>query len=110
VALTAVCTIAKEMPMNRFVVSVVLVMLCVGLRSVPHAVASREAPESVQPRMIATILALTPQGMATIRDADGTLHAVVKGTTWHVGDTVVCEHRDSMGLPPWQMLDCRKIS
>jgi len=96
--------------MNRPLVYPTLLTLFLGLNHVPLTMAAGGPHESAQPRVVATVIALGPRGMATIRAADGTLYTLLKGTTWHVGDTVECEHRDSAGEPPWHALDCRKIS
>src|SRR5262249_36818548 len=64
---------------------------------------------SVWPRVVATVIALAPQGMATIRTADGTMYDVIKGTRWRVGDTVECEQHPRVRMP-WQAFDCWKIS
>jgi hypothetical protein len=47
---------------------------------------------SVYPRGVATVIALAPRGLATIRTSDGTTSEVVTGSTWRVGDTVTCEN------------------
>ena len=96
--------------MNRPLVYPTLLTFFLGLNHVPLAMAARGTHESAKPRVVATVIVLEPRGMATIRAADGTIYTLIKGTTWHVGDTVECEQHDSMGVPPWQALDCRKIS
>jgi len=85
--------------MNRPLVYPTLLTLFLGLNHVPLAMAACGTHESAKPRVV-----------ATIRAADGTIYTLIKGTTWHVGDTVECEQHDSTGAPPWQALDCRKIS
>jgi hypothetical protein len=64
---------------------------------------------SVYPRGVATIIALAPRGLATIRTSDGATYEVVTDTTWRVGATVTCEHTAS-GRTAWQALDCRQTS
>lgn len=96
--------------MYRRFVYAALLTLCLGLSLASHTMALRGSPESSQPRVVATIIALEPRGMATIRTADGVTYSVVKGTAWHVGDTVECQPLDTMGVPKWLSLDCRKVS
>jgi hypothetical protein len=86
-----------------------LLALVVGLSRVPHALATSGSGSnaSVSPRVGATVIALTPRGLATIRTPEGTTYEVIKGTTWRVGDTVTCEHVARTRVP-WETLDCRK--
>ena len=86
-----------------------LLVFVVGLSRVPHALATAGSGSnaSVSPRVGATVIALTPRGLATIRTTEGATYEVVKGTTWRVGDTVACEHVARTRVP-WETLDCRK--
>jgi hypothetical protein len=78
---------------------------------VSHALAhsSGAGDYSVFPRVVATVIALAPRGMVTIRTVDGATYEVVKGTTWRVGDRVECEHGTRTRVP-WEALDCHKTS
>jgi hypothetical protein len=60
-------------------------------------------------RVVATVIAPAPWGLATIRISNGTTSEVVTGTTWRVGATVTCEHT-ARGQTAWQALDCRQTS
>ena len=97
--------------MRRFSVSLTLVGLVVGLSLVPHALARMDSggTYSVYPRVDATVMALEPQGLATIRTTNGTTYAVVQRPRWRVGDRVACEHV-AYARVPWEKLDCRKVS
>lgn len=88
-----------------------LLVLVIGLSSVSHAVAGRNAGGvySVYPRVVATVIAVEPRGLAAIRTREGATYEVLKGTTWRVGDTVECEHVVRTRVP-WETLDCWKIS
>jgi len=94
-----------------WLVSTALLALIVGLSFVPHVLASASSGSnySVLPRVVATVIALEPRGLATIRTMDGATYEVLTGTSWRVGDTVECEHA-ARWHAPWQALDCRKIS
>ena len=61
------------------------------------------------PRVDATVIALEPQGLATIRTTKGTTYEVVQRPPWQVGDRVTCEHV-AYARVPWERLDCRKVS
>ena len=56
----------------------------------PLATAGRTAggTYSVFPRVVATVMALEPRGLAAIRTREGATYEVLKGTTWRIGDTV----------------------
>jgi hypothetical protein len=86
-----------------------LLALVVGLSHVPRATAGRNAGGnySVYPRVVATVIALEPQGLAAIRTSEGATYEVLKGYTWRVGDTVECEY---VARGRGQALDCRKTS
>jgi len=88
-----------------------LLALVVGLSHVPRATAGRNAGGnySVFPRVIATVLAVAPRGLAVIQTREGATYEVLKGTTWQVGDTVECEYA-TRWRARWQALDCRKTS
>jgi len=97
--------------MRRFSVSLTLVGLVAGLSLVPHALARMDSggTYSVYPRVDATVMALEPQGLATIRTTNGTTYEVVQRPRWRVGDRVACEHV-AYARVPWDKLDCRKVS
>jgi hypothetical protein len=108
----AVCTPNKERIMRRpLFVSTALLALVVGLSLVPSTLANSGSGGnySVFPRVVATVIALAPQGLATIRTMDGATYEVVKCTTWRVGDMVTCEYT-ARWRTSWQALDCRKTS
>jgi len=89
-------------------------VLGVGLNHVPRATAGRTAGGnySVFPRVVATVIAVEPRGLAAIQTSEGATYEVLKGTTWRVGDTVEtveCEHV-ARTRAPWETLDCRKTS
>jgi len=92
-------------------VSMALLALAVGLSRVPPALARRSSggQYSVWPRMVATVMRLEPRGLAAIQTREGLTYEVLTGTTWRVGDTVVCEHVAYTRVP-WEALDCRKTS
>ena len=97
--------------MRSFSVSLALVGLVVGVSLVPHALARTNSGGiySVYPRVDATVIALEPQGLATIRTTKGTTYEVVQRPPWQVGDRVTCEHV-AYARVPWERLDCRKVS
>ena len=107
----AVCMDNKEMIMGRRSVSTALLVLVLGLSLVPRAMARTggSGSSSPWPRVVATVIALDPRGLATIRTVDGATYEVLKGTTWRVGDTVECEHVARTRVP-WEALDCHKTS
>ncbi len=92
-------------------VSIALLALVVGRGIVPRAMAGRDAGgvHSVYPRVMATVSAVEPRGLAAIRTQEGATCEVLKGTTGRVGDTVACEHVARTRVP-WETLDCRKTS
>ena len=75
---------------HPFAVGTLLLALVVGLSPVPLATAGRTAggTYSVFPRVVATVMALEPRGLAAIRTREGATYEVLTGTTWRVGDTV----------------------
>ena len=97
--------------MRRLSVFTTLLALVAGLRLVPHALARVDSggTYSVYPRVDATVIALEPQGLATIRTTKGTTYEVVQRPPWQVGDRVTCEHV-AYARVPWERLDCRKVS
>jgi len=109
------CTLHKERSMRRpLSVFTMLLVLGVGLNHVPRATAGRTAGGnySVFPRVVATVIAVEPRGLAAIQTSEGATYEVLKGTTWRVGDTVEtveCEHV-ARTRAPWETLDCRKTS
>ena len=95
--------------MSRFSVAIVVLALVVGGSGMTRVWAHSDGGDySVWPRVVATVIALAPQGMATIRTADGTMYDVIQGTRWRVGDTVECEQHPRVRMP-WQAFDCWKI-
>ena len=103
----------KESMMRRFSVSTMLLALGVGLSLIPHARADMPAggTYSVSPRVSATVLALEPQGLATIRTTTGATSEVVQHPSWQVGDQVACKRVASAHVQvPWERLDCQKVS
>ncbi len=108
----AVCTLHKERIMRRpLSVFTILLALVVGLSHVPLATAGRNAGGnySVYPRVVATVIAVEPRGLAAIRTREGATYEVLKGTTWRVGDTVECEYAARWRMR-WPALACRKTS
>ena len=66
---------------------------------------------AVSPRVSATVLALEPQGLATIRTTTGATSEVVQHPSWQVGDQVACKRVASAHVQvPWERLDCQKVS
>jgi hypothetical protein len=90
-------------------VSTALLALIVGLSFVSYALAlsGSGGTYSVLPRVVATVIALEPRGLATIRTMDGATYEVLTGTTWRVGDTVACEHVARWRVR-WHALNCRR--
>jgi len=84
-----------------------LLTLGLSLSLASLALASRDHPESVLPRVVATVLALDPRGLATIQTVDGARYEVLTGTGWRVGDTVTCEHIARTHVK-WETLNCRQ--
>jgi hypothetical protein len=98
--------------MRRFFsVCTMWLVLVVSLSHMPLATAGRNAGGgySVYPRVVATVIALEPRGLATNRTTEGATYEVLTGTTWRVGATVECEHVARPRVP-WETLDCRKTS
>jgi hypothetical protein len=87
-----------------------LLTLCVSLSVVSLALARHDRDQSTLPRMVATVTALDPRGLATLRAADGALYQVITGTGWRVGDTIACERYDRRTLFDEVQFDCRKVS
>jgi len=100
--------------MSRLWIGTLVLAVLMGCSLVPPAYASRDSAGgySVFPREIAEVVALAPRGLATIRTRNGALYQVGRGLTWRVGDTVECEHaaRSGPSIPPWETLNCHKIS
>ena len=99
--------------MRRFSVYTTLLALGVGLSLIPHARADMPSggTYSVSPRVSATVLALEPQGLATIRTTTGATYEVVQHPSWQVGDQVECKRVASAHVQvPWERLDCQKVS
>ncbi len=91
--------------------STALLALVVGLSLMPHALANSGSGGNyaVLPRVVATVIALAPRGLATLRTIEGATYEVVKGTTWRIGDTVAGEYT-TRGRASWHARDCRKTS
>jgi hypothetical protein len=87
-----------------------LVVSSLGGWFVSSAMAGGESHQPVLPRLVATVIALDPRGLATIRTGDGAVRAVVHGGGWRVGDLVTCEQYEGRSLAAWWTLDCRKAS
>jgi len=84
----------------------VLVGLSVG--AIPGSADANSTPtRSVRPRVVATVTALEPRGLARIQTVEGAIYEVLAGPHWRVGDPVTCEHTDRTRVP-WLKLDCRK--
>ena len=84
----------------------VLVGLSVG--TLPCSADANSIPtRSVRPRVVATVTALEPRGLARIQTVEGATYEVFAGPNWRVGDPVTCEHNERTRVP-WQTLDCRK--
>src|SRR5262249_57741318 len=86
-------TPSKEKIMGRSAVYIALLILIVGVSLCSFAMARSSGGDySTLPRVVATVIAVEPRGMATIRTSDGITYNVIKGTMWRGGDTVECEH------------------
>ena len=99
--------------MRRLYVYTTLLAFGVGLSLVPRALARMGGggTYSVFPRVSATVMALEPQGLATIRTTTGATYEVVQRTSWQVGDRLECERVAYTRVHvPWERLDCRKVS
>jgi len=68
--------------------------LVVELSPVPRTLARTDpgGSYSVCPRVVATVTALEPQGLVTIRTITGATYEVVQRTPWRVGDWVEYKH------------------
>ena len=97
--------------MRRLYVYTMLLAFGVGLSLVPRAFARMDSGGmySVYPRVVATVMALEPQGLATVRTTNGTTYEVVQRPMWRVGDQVECEHTAYTRVP-WERLTCHKVS
>ena len=96
--------------MARLAVSTMLLALGLGLSLVSRAPARIIHDDSPLPRLVATVIALAPRGLATLRSVDGALYEVLTGTGWRVGDTVACEQYHVRTPHTQLQLDCRKVS
>jgi hypothetical protein len=99
----------KEHTMHRSWVPIALITLLLGLGLASQtAVANNRTPSRpAKPRVVATVMALDPRGLATLQTVDGARYEVVTGTGWRVGDTVECEQNERTRVK-WEALDCRK--
>ena len=85
-------------------------MLLMGLTvaALAFSVGASEKPSrSVHPRLVATVTALKPRGLAIIQTVDGAIYEVFASPNWRVGDPVTCEYNERTRVP-WQTLDCQK--
>jgi len=96
--------------MNRPSIYTGLVALGLSLSLSSWAQARMTYDDSPLPRLVATVITLSPRGLATLRTGDGALYQVMKGTGWRVGDTVECEQYDVRTPGSQLQLDCRKVS
>ena len=96
--------------MARPAVYPMLLVLGLGLSLVSVAPARITYDNSPLPRLAATVIALEPRGLATLRSVDGALYEVLTGTGWRVGDTVECEQYDVRTPHTQLQLACRKVS
>jgi len=94
----------------RWVLVLGLVLASGGGSFVTPARAEGDSNQLVLPRLMATIIALEPQGLATIQTRDGAVRQVVRGGGWQVGDQVACERYEGQSPAVWWTLDCRKAS
>jgi len=69
--------------MARLAVSIMLLALGLGLSFVSRAPARIIHDDSPLPRLVATVIALAPRGLATLRSVDGALYQVLTGTGWY---------------------------
>ncbi len=86
-----------------------LLTLFLSLSLISLVMARNKVSRPAKPRVVATVMAMDPRGLATIRTVDGARYEVVTGTGWRVGDPVECEHNERVRVP-WEALDCRKTS
>jgi hypothetical protein len=96
--------------MARSSVYPILLALGLGFSLVSVAPARMTYDDSPLPRLVATVIALEPRGLATLRSVDGALYQVITGTGWRVGDTVECEQYDVRTPRTQLQLACRKVS
>ena len=96
--------------MDRPFIYTALLALGLSLSLVSWTQARITYDESPLPRLVATVITLSPRGLATLRTSDGALYQVLKGTGWRVGDTVECEQYDVRTPGTQLQLDCRKVS
>jgi hypothetical protein len=100
----------KETTMARPYIYTMLLALGLSLSLVSVAPARMTYDDSPLPRLVATVIALKPRGLATLRSVDGALYQVITGTGWRVGDTVECEQYDVRTPRTQLQLACRKVS
>jgi hypothetical protein len=96
--------------MDRPSLYTVLLALGLSLSLGSWAQARITYDESPLPRLVATVITLSPRGLATLQTSDGALYQVLKGTGWRVGDMVECEQYDVRTPGTQLQLDCRKVS
>jgi hypothetical protein len=94
----------------RWAMIIGLIMASVGGRFVSPARADGDSNQLVLPRLMATVIALEPHGLATIQTENGVVQQVVRSGGWQVGDRVTCEQYVGESPATWWTLDCRKAS
>jgi hypothetical protein len=72
-----------------------LVIASGGGHFVSPALADGDSNQLVLPRLMATIIALEPPGLATIQTRTGAVRQVVRGSGWQVGDLIACEQYEA---------------
>jgi hypothetical protein len=87
-----------------------LVLASGGGSLVPAAWAEGESHQLVLPRLMATVIAVEPHGLATIQTGAGAVRQVSRGGGWQVGDRIACEQYEGVSPAVWLTLDCQKAS
>ena len=96
--------------MDRPFIYTALLALGLSLSLVSWTQAHITYDESPLPRLVTTVVTLSPRELATLQTSDGALYQVLKGTGWRVGDTMECEQYDVRKPGSQLQLDCRKVS
>ena len=102
--------ISRAPSLMRWAILIGLVLASGGGHCVSRALAEGDGNYLVLPRLMATIIALEPQGLATIQTRTGVVRQVLRGSGWQVGDLIACEQYEGQSLAVWWTLDCRKAS
>ena len=102
--------ISRAPSLMRWAILIGLVLASGGGYVVSWALADGDGNYLVLPRLMATIIALEPYGLATIQTRTGAVRQVVRGSRWQVGDLIACEQYEGQSLAVWWTLDCRKAS